>query len=225
MLASYRPNLIIIFFLTFAIIASCFSNIHPQRSTLSLRVEMLSGYLAQKSFGDFAKTDRSVALIDSLFLEAMRICGSDKSESLYTLMFTTVQHRTVPLRIPLTSYSLKYPLLSPSSYLFELKNKNIPAFYLFDSKYANSDDRDKLAHFFGSAYLSYNGLGFISLLIGYYIEGFEELFIENNSFDLRDMRINLLGYHFGKQLQKDVFELPSSYIILHNVKHFLLKSG
>lgn len=143
MLASFRPDLKITFYFTLVIIASCFSDIHSQRSKLSLRVELLSEYLSRDSFSGFSESKHALALIDSLYIEALRISESDKSEALYTLMFTTIQYRMVPLRIPFTPFSLNYPLLSPSSHLFDKKNKNIPSFFLFDSKFTNSDDRDK----------------------------------------------------------------------------------
>lgn len=220
----YRPNIFFITILYFLFFwYPDYSN--AQRSKLSLRVEKISEFVGGENFNLMSDTVSSVRLIDTIFNEAVRICEGDLSETLYSLMFAFLQQKTVTIKIPILSLKINYPLLTPSEMIFDKKNKNIPAYFLFDSKYFRTGDQDKLVHFFGSAYLSFNGMGFLSLLIGDYIERFEDFFVEDNSYDIRDMQINLLGYYYGRNLKKVSSELPSSFILLHNIKYILLKTG
>ena len=59
-------------------------------------------------------------------------------------------------------------------------------------------DKDKLAHFFGSAFLSYESTIFdLGKLIGYFVEAFEESFKVQSTVDLRDLDVNEYGRLFG----------------------------
>ncbi len=137
-------------------------------------------------------------------------------------MFVFLQHPSVTLDFPAPVPDIIIPLLTPDSELFNERNELIPRGFLFDSKYYSSDDRDKLSHFFGSAFLGYNNFSWLTLLIGNMIEASEELLIVRNKVDHRDLKINFLGFKYGERLRKEPFRLPSSFVILYNLNHYFI---
>jgi hypothetical protein len=99
--------------------------------------------------------------------------------------------------------------------IYKLKNHNLPARLFFDTPDGDYGDRDKNAHFFGSAFISYSS-NVIDLgdLIGYFVEVFEESFEVQNQIDPRDIQANQLGSLFGKIIKKHNNVLPSQVLIL-----------
>jgi len=85
----------------------------------------------------------------------------------------------------------------------------------------NYGDKDKLAHFFGSAFLSYSSNYFdLGNAIGYLVEVFEESFKVQSSIDERDLITNKLGNLFGTVLKQNKNILPSQIIILRTLSNF-----
>ncbi len=81
-------------------------------------------------------------------------------------------------------------------------------------------DKDKNAHFFGSAFISYSSNIFdLGDVIGYFVEVFEESFEVQNQVDPRDMEANSLGQIFGRIIKKHKNVLPSQVIILKTLYH------
>lgn len=190
----------------------CFNNrIFPQQSKLSKAVNYLSGYISSQHFSELKKTNSDLALMDSIYLCALKYEDYNYSEALLALTFTTVPYREVPIVIPLLKDLVDYPLTSATDSVFLLKNKNLPKNLLFDSPQNNYGDKDKNAHFFGSAFLSYSTMFLdLSKLIGYFVEVFEQDFIPvGGKIDYRDLYVDVLGEYFGKILKKDKSILPS----------------
>jgi hypothetical protein len=110
---------------------------------------------------------------------------------------------------------INFPLISSADSIFKLKDKNLPARLYFDTPEDDFGDRDKNAHFFGSAFISYSS-SIVDLgdLIGYFVEVFEESFEVQNQVDPRDIQANQLGNLFGKIIKKHKNVLPSQVLIL-----------
>lgn len=186
-----------------------------QQSRLSESVNYLSRFLASEYFKDLGKNVNDLSLVDTLFNRAVKLQNDDISEALLALTFASIPYKKVPIQIPLIKSIIKYPLISDNDSIFVLKNRNLPGRLYFDTPPNNFGDKDKLAHFFGSAFLAYNSSIFdLGDLIGYFVEVFEEEFKVQSVIDNRDMLTNKLGYIFGTYLKKDITVQPSDAFLL-----------
>ncbi len=198
-------------------------SLHPnaQQSRLSKAVNSISGYIASENFAQLKKDYGDLIAVDSIYKYALKVNNFDYSETLLSLMFATVPYREIPIQTPLLKVKLNYPLISADEEIFNKKNNNLPRYLFIDSPQNDYGDMDKLAHFFGSAFLSYQS-GFIDLaeLIGYFVEAFEESFKVQNEIDYRDIDVNYYGRLFGKLLKNENTILPSQVILLRSLKFF-----
>jgi hypothetical protein len=209
-----RFSLIIVFFLVFVI------NTYPQQSTLSKGVNYLSEFIASDYFLNLKKTNNDLELTDTLFLRAVKYKEYDYSEALLALTFATVPYKEVPIEFPLIGV-LDYPLVSANDSVFLKKDNNLPKKLFYDTPKNNFGDKDKLAHFFGSAFISYSSNIFdLGDLIGYFVEVFEQSFKVQSSVDTRDLRTNKLGNIFGDILKKNKNALPSQVMLIKSLSYF-----
>lgn len=198
---------IFVFILTIVFVSN-FS--FPQRSQLSSEVQTISEYIASDSFLSLKEQKGELQSIDSLYLKALNIARNNVQEALLALTFAVVPYKNVPIRF---LFRFNYPLLSADDSTFKKKNKNLPKYFLADSPKNEFADRDKLAHFFGNAFVAYTSQIFdLTGAIGYFVEVFEENFTPENQIDPRDLKVNKLGEAFGKKLKKDQSLLPSIFI-------------
>ncbi len=190
----------------------------PQQSRLSQTVNFLSEFIASDYFGNLHGKVNDLSLADTLFSRAANYRNGDYSEALLSLMFATVPYKKVPIQIPLIKTIIQYPLTSANDSVFLIKNKNLPKNLFFDTPKNNFGDKDKLAHFFGSAFLAYNSSIFdLGDLIGYFVEVFEEEFKVQSIIDTRDLMTNKLGYIFGTYLKKNKNVQPSNALLLRTL--------
>lgn len=197
------------------------SNSFSQQSKLSKAVNSISDYIASENFPELREIYGELSAIDSIFNFALKVNNYDYSETLLSLMFATVPYQEVPIQTPLLKFKLSYPLISADEETFRKKNENLPRYLFIDSPHNDYGDMDKLAHFFGSAFLSYNSNIFdLGELIGYFVEVFEENFKVQSEIDYRDIDVNYYGRLFGKLLRKDKSVLPSQIILLRSLKFF-----
>ncbi len=198
-------------------IFSSFS-LFSQQSKLSKTVNYLSKFISSDHFEKLKVKANDLSLVDTLFNRAVNYRDSDYSEALLSLMFATVPYKKVPIQIPLIKTIVQFPLTSASDSVFLLKNKNLPKDFYFDTPQTSFGDKDKLAHFFGSAFLAYNSSIFdLGDLIGYFVEVFEEEFKVQSVIDSRDMMTNKLGYIFGTYLKKNKNIQPSNAFLLRTL--------
>ena len=197
----------------------CFSfNVSAQTTKLGGEVLKLSSYIASPYFSSLKNKINDLSQVDTLFNEALKITGNNYSEALFALTFSTVPYKKVPIEIPLLKLIINYPLVSAGDSLFNLKNKNLPKYLYFDSPADNFGDKDKLAHFFGSAFLSYSSNVFdLTGLIGYFVEVFEKDFVVQSSIDARDLQSDGLGSVFGLLLKKNKDVRPSQVMLINSL--------
>ncbi|GMU96726.1 hypothetical protein [Ignavibacterium album] len=196
-------------------------NIHTQQSKISRSVNSISEYIASDNFLSIKDKSGDLAAVDSIYFWALNFNKQDYSETLLSLMFAAVPYREVPVQTPILKIRLNYPLISADLETFERKNRNLPRYLFIDTPQNDYGDIDKLAHFFGSAFLSYNSNIFdLGELIGYFVEVFEESFKVQSEIDYRDIDVNYYGRLFGKLLKKDKTILPSQIILLRSLKFF-----
>lgn len=195
----------------------------PQQSNLSKSVNQISSYISSEEFISLKNEIGDIAAVDSIYEFALEINEYDHSETLLSLMFATVPYKKVPLETPLFHFKLFFPLISADDSTFNFKNKNLPKYLFFDTPQNDYGDKDKLAHFFGSAFLSYSSCIFdLGTLIGYFVEAFEESFKVQSEISYRDLDVNDYGNLFGKMLKENCELLPSQIILFRSLKKFSL---
>ncbi len=209
---------IIILFISLIIFATVS---FPQQSKLSKGVNYISRFIASDYFKNLKSANNDLAMADSIFLRAVKFYDNDIDEALLALTFTCVPYRKIPIVLPVIKVKVYYPLISADDSTYKLKNQNLPRYFFYDTPNNNYGDKDKLAHFFGSAFISYASNIFdLGDLIGYFVENFEETFKVQSSIDDRDLRTNKLGNIFGKSLKKNKKALPSQFLIIPTTSNF-----
>lgn len=197
------------------------SIVPAQQSQLSKAVNSISEFIASEEFVEIRKSSGDLSAVDSIYLKAFEINCNDYGETLLSLMFATVPYREVPIVLPVINTIVYYPLISADEDIFNKKNNNLPRYLFLDTPDNNYGDLDKLAHFFGSAFLSYESNIFdLGELIGYFVEAFEENFKVQSSVDYRDIDVNYYGRLFGKLLKENKNLLPSQILLLRSINFF-----
>ena len=196
-----------------------------QTTKLGTEVDALSSYIASKDFAGLKINSDDLSRVDSLFKKALQVTKGNYSEALFALTFTAVPYKFIPIQIPLLNIIINYPLVSACDSVFNLKNANLPKYLYFDSPDDDFGDKDKIAHFFGAAFLSYSSNLFdLSDLIGYFVEVFEQNFKVQSSIDIRDLQSDALGDIFGTLLKRNKNLLPSRVMLirlLFNIRYHL----
>ncbi|NWF90806.1 MAG: hypothetical protein HXY50_15275 [Ignavibacteriaceae bacterium] len=207
--------------LLLALLTICSYFIFPQQSKLSKSVNIISEYIASEAFITLKTEIGDLKAADSIYIQSINNSSGDYSEALLALTFATVPYKEVPIQIPLLNTIINYPLISASDSIFSVKNKNLPRYIFFDSPGDSYGDKDKLAHFFGSAYISFASNIFdLGNPIGYFVEVFEESFKVQSFVDDRDLMTNQLGNTFGSLLKLNKNIMPSQILILRTLTNF-----
>jgi hypothetical protein len=208
------PSRILILFIVLS------SSIYPQQSELSKGVNYLSEFIASDYFLQLKKDNTDTALVDSIYVRAINFYEKDYQEALLALTFTTIPYSRVPLVIPLLKIRLYYPLISASDSISNLKNQNLPNKLFFDSPDNEYGDKDKLAHFFGNAFIGYaENILKLADVFGYFVEAFEEDFKAQSEVDLRDVDVNWYGVLFGETLELNKQVLPSQIMAIRSLRY------
>ena len=164
---------------------------YSQQSDLSKGVNYLSEFIASDYFLELKKENSDLALVDSVYIRAIKFFENDYQEALLALTFTTIPYQRVPIVIPLIKVRLYYPLISASDSIANLKNRNLPSKLFYDSPDSDYGDKDKLAHFFGNAFIGYaENILKLADVFGYFVEAFEEDFKAQSEVDFRDVDVN-----------------------------------
>jgi hypothetical protein len=196
------------------------SSIYPQQSELSKGVNYLSEFIASDYFLQLKKDNTDTALVDSIYIRAINFYEKDYEEALLALTFATIPYNRVPLVIPLLKIRLYYPLISASDSITNLKNQNLPNKLFFDSPDNEYGDKDKLAHFFGNAFIGYaENILKLADVFGYFVEAFEEDFKAQSEVDLRDVDVNWYGVLFGETLELNKQVLPSQIMAIRSLRY------
>ena len=191
------------------------------RHDLSCGVIYISNFIASDYFSSLKSDTNDVALLDTLFQRSYDYYNGDISESLLTLTFAGLPYSKMPLKIPVVNVRIDIPLPSVKDAIFEIKKNNLPSQLLFDSPHSEFGDKDKISHFFGNAFLSYN-VSIISIInfakfASIYIELFESAFEVEGAVSLRDLRVNQLGEFFGAALKNNDNIKPSSFFAMYGL--------
>ncbi len=192
-----------------------FANIGFCQSKLFKSVDTVSKYIANSSTYPLSSYPENFSFADSIYLLALKYCDSDYSEALLSSCFAVLPYNKVPIKIPILGLRYDFPLVSSDAETFVRKNNNIPKILFLDTPNSKFGDKDKLAHFFGAAFISYNTNSIVlTNYIGYLVEVFEEVFVAE-LVDNRDIRTNYFGACFGRELRRNPQILPSTLFKLY----------
>jgi hypothetical protein len=173
----------------------------------------LKEYVCSEEFRSFRRRYGDVRAVDALFNRAMTLCWNNVYEALLVSFICTIEHRNFGVKLPLVGALLWVPLTSEFPDEFRERVEALPCRLYADSPSDPSGDRDKLQHFFGSAFLSYTleSRG-AAQRMGHFVEWGEDRFIVDGALDERDVRANVQGEDFGLFLLRDASVLPSRFL-------------
>jgi hypothetical protein len=160
---------------------------------------------ARAAFGD-------LYAVDLVFDRAMCLSWDNVYEALLVSAFALMDHHRVGVRLPLIGFVLWFPLTSEFAGEFAARVDSLPSRLYADTPPGREGDRDKLQHFFGSAFLtalSESAEG--ADRFGLFVEWGEELFIVGGVNDDRDVRANRQGQRFALRLLADHDTRPSQF--------------
>ena len=146
--------------------------------------------------------------VNEIYARALYFAEGNAAEALFVAAAATLPYRRFPARIPLIDAGIDVPVSTESEEMFSKRLRNLPGRLFADTP--PSLDRDKLTHFFGSAYLQLKlNNPEIACGAGDLIEGFESLFKIEGFRDERDVRVNALGVRYARLLQRQIDVPPS----------------
>jgi len=179
---------------------------------------LLKRYLRSEKFIYLKKKLGDLRAVDEIYKRALAITNGDVSQALFIATFATMEHRNVGVRIPLLHTPIHFPITTESREGFESRLVNLPSHFYADSPGNEAGDRDKLQHFFGSAFFAYSfRLRTLASFIGKFVEWGEEKFIVDGGSDPRDLRANQQGIEFGLSIGDRFDAKPSQYLQLELV--------
>jgi hypothetical protein len=197
----------------------------PERTVLEsitgwILPEYVNGWLSMKDFirGDGFQTFRldsgDLKAVNLIFLKGVRIAGGDIDLALFICFIGTMDHAQFGIRVPLIGGILTLPLTTESDQNFHKRHHHLPSHFYPDSPSGAYGDRDKLQHFFGSAYIAYaSGSGSFTNVLSSWIEILEQKYVVEGTDDPRDRRANRQGTSFGKMLFDGKDILPGDVLV------------
>lgn len=150
--------------------------------------------------------------IDEIYNYALWLTDNDIAQSLFIITLATLPYKKTPAKIPILNFDIMFYFSLESEDNFKRRFDNIPSHFLIDSPLNYFGDKDKLPHFFGSAFLSYiSDTKLLSKYVGEMIEIGEAFFNLEGYYDERDTKMNKLGSEFGLDLVRNNLNNPSYY--------------
>ncbi len=165
----------------------------------------MRSYVASPEFGKFDSSVAPEVGFDEIYFEALEMAHGDISTALLAAALGSFEHEYIPLDI--LGIRIDLPLTSESHARFERRWSHLPA-YLYHTREL---DRDKLQHFFASAWLkSTLGMDWLVRLAGEGVEIGEKLFVVGGFVDPRDLHANADGLRFELQAERSLNARPSN---------------
>ena len=172
----------------------------------------LKHYIRDPRFLQLRRQCNDTMAVDAIFGRALEIADGATSHALLIATLATFDHFRLGIRIPIIG-TLYLPLTAESEAHYKERYVHLPRRVLPDSIGRRRADRDKLQHFFGSAFLTYVfGSRSVARAFGDFVEWGEPLFIVGGDFDERDKYANRLGQEFGMRLLDGEEVVPSDVL-------------
>ncbi len=171
-------------------------------------------YVRDPRFGELLDRCGDLRAVDGIFQKALRVAEYSIGRALFLSMVASLEHRNIGVGVPVFG-TVGLPLTFEEDSLFQVRIKNLPSRIYADTPSGVQGDRDKLQHFFGSAYLAYMSESpEFTRSAGNFVEWGEAQMIVGGVDDVRDKRANKQGETFGHDLLYVKTLLPSDYLTL-----------
>lgn len=173
----------------------------------------LKQFIRSRSFRSIRTAYGDEKAIDAVYVRAMQLTNNNTGVSLLLSTVGCFDHEIVGINIPF--FALAFPLTSESTEDFQRRVRNLPTRIYADSPRRGAGDRDKLQHFFGSAFLTFiSESADAAERFGQAIEHGEDAFIVDGALDDRDSRANRHGQQYGLALLENNRRLPSEFLVV-----------
>jgi len=164
-------------------------------------------FIASPEFGIFDSTKSPEDVFDEIYFTAVTYAHGDPSTTLLAAAFGVIEHEYLP--ISFFGSELRVPLTSENHARFVQRWSHLPS-HLYHTQ---EDDRDKLQHFFASAWLKEAlGMDWLARLAGKLVEVGENLFLVGGFEDPRDLHANHDGIRFADHADGSMEYPPSKYL-------------
>lgn len=174
---------------------------------------LLRHYLCTDAYGALSHTGHDRDAVDSLFAHAMMIADNNIGDALLAAAVACFDHPSIGIKLGIVT--LPVPLSVEDDSLFTCARSHLPAKLFFDSP--PEGDRDKLQHFFGSAYLQWiTNSNVATGIVGNGIELLEPGLVVGGTDDPRDVRADKAGQAFAILIGNYYYVAPS--VILEMVR-------
>lgn len=171
----------------------------------------IRAYVRDDRFGALLRSCGDLRAVDAIYLKSLKITRYNIPRALFLSMMATLEHQNVDVKLPVLG-TLGLPLTFEEDSLFRARRNNLPARLYPDSPAGSHGDKDKLQHFFASAYIAYvSESRDVARVSGNFVEWGEAQFIVGGVDDPRDKRANMQGERFGHDLMTVKNLLPSDY--------------
>jgi hypothetical protein len=174
--------------------------------------KQVRAYVRDRRFAELVHRCGDVRAMDYIYLNALKIADHNITRALFLSMIAALDHQNVDLKVPVVG-TLGLPLTFEEDSLFKARYRNLPSRLYVDTP--PEGDKDKLQHFFGSAYIAFASESReLARTSGDLIEWGEAQFVVGGVDDPRDRRSNKQGERFGHDLLTVKNLLPSDYLNL-----------
>jgi hypothetical protein len=178
----------------------------------------LKEYITSEEFAAVRRQRGDLRAVDAIFDRATTLAWGNNYEALLIALVATMEHRRFGVKLPLIGALLWAPLTSEFPDEFQQRVRSLPSRLYADTPPGTAGDRDKLQHFFGSAFLTYTFESReVAERFSFFVEWGEERFIVDGAFDERDIRANRQGEEFGLKLLQGGAALPSQFFNIDSV--------
>lgn len=172
----------------------------------------MRAYVRDARFAALMKRCGDARAVDAIYLKALKIAEHNLARALFLSLMGTLEHRDVDLKVPVFG-PIGVPLTFEVDSMFNSRFRNLPSRLYVDTP--PEGDRDKLQHFFASAYIAYASESReLARSGGNFVEWGEAQFVVGGVDDPRDRRSNKHGERFGHDLLTVRNLLPSDYLNL-----------
>ena len=173
----------------------------------------LKRYIRDPRFQQLRRACNDTLAVDAIFAHAFEIADGTMSHALLVAALATFDHFRIGVKVPLLGVIYLPLTIVESQKEFTRRYAHLPRHVLPDSIGRRKRDRDKLQHFFGSAYLTYIfNSKVVANFFGDFVEWGEPLFIVGGDNDERDKYANHLGQEFGMRLLDGEEVMPSDVL-------------
>jgi len=133
-------------------IGQMFSNAFTPQ--LVIDTKEIRSYVRDARYKELTKRCGDLRAVDAIYIRSLKIAGYSIGRALLLSMMAVLEHQNLHVRIPIVS-SIKLPLTLEEDSLFLQRIRHLPGRVYADSPTNGEMDKDKLQHFFASAYIAY----------------------------------------------------------------------